>query len=100
MQLSASIFKAYDIRGIVPATINEEVAEALGRAFGTVALREGEKTVAIGRDGRLSGAALAAALKRGLVSVGLLAPVGKLRQCRDFRSGRYEWREHYYEQLH
>jgi phosphomannomutase len=71
MQLSASIFKAYDIRGIVPATINEEVAEALGRAFGTVALREGEKTVAIGRDGRLSGAALSAALKRGLMSVGL-----------------------------
>ena len=71
MQLAASIFKAYDIRGIVPATINEAVAEALGRAFGTVALREGEKTVAVGRDGRLSGAALSAALMRGLVSVGL-----------------------------
>jgi phosphomannomutase len=42
MQLSPSIFKAYDIRGVVPATLNEEVAYALGRAFGTVALREGE----------------------------------------------------------
>ena len=41
MQLSASIFKAYDIRGIVPSTLNEAVAEALGRAFGTVAARAG-----------------------------------------------------------
>ena len=71
MQLSASIFKAYDIRGIVPATINEAMAEALGRAFGTLARREGETAVAVGRDGRLSGAALSAALVRGLVAVGL-----------------------------
>jgi phosphomannomutase len=71
MQASASIFKAYDIRGIVPSTINEEVAEALGKAFGTAALREGETTVAVGRDGRLSGPALGAALIRGLVSVGV-----------------------------
>jgi phosphomannomutase len=71
MQLSASIFKAYDIRGIVPATIDEAVAEALGRAFGTVALGEGERTVAVGRDGRLSGPALSAALMRGLVAAGV-----------------------------
>ena len=71
MQLSASIFKAYDIRGIVPATIDEAVAEALGRAFGTVALKEGERTVAVGRDGRLSGPALSAALIRGLVAAGV-----------------------------
>ena len=73
MQLTASIFKAYDIRGIVPATIDEAVAEALGRAFGTVALREGETAVAVGRDGRLSGAALSAALIRGLVAAGVEA---------------------------
>ena len=54
MQLSASIFKAYDIRGVVPSTVNEVMAEALGRAFGTVARREGQMTVAVGRDGRLS----------------------------------------------
>ncbi len=71
MQASASIFKAYDIRGIVPSTINEEVAEALGKVFGTAALREGETTVAVGRDGRLSGPALSAALMRGLASVGV-----------------------------
>ena len=71
MQLSASIFKAYDIRGVVPGTINEAVAEALGMAFGTLARGEGETRVAIGRDGRLSGALLSAALARGLVAAGV-----------------------------
>ena len=71
MQLDAAIFKAYDIRGIVPAAIDEAVAEALGRAFGTVALTEGETAVAVGRDGRLSGPSLVAALIRGLVASGV-----------------------------
>jgi phosphomannomutase len=71
MQLSPSIFKAYDVRGIVPATLTEEVAEALGRAFGTFARREGEAAVAVGRDGRLSGPSLSAALVRGLVASGV-----------------------------
>ena len=71
MQVAASIFKAYDIRGIVPSTLNEGVAEALGLAFGTVAMRQGERTVAVGRDGRLSGPSMAAALIRGLVAAGV-----------------------------
>ena len=71
MQVNASIFKAYDIRGVVPSTINEEVAEALGKAFGTAALKEGEKAVAVGRDGRLSGPSLSAALIRGLTAAGI-----------------------------
>ncbi|MDO9115674.1 MAG: phosphomannomutase/phosphoglucomutase [Polaromonas sp.] len=71
MQLDASIFKAYDIRGVVPSTVNEPVAEALGRAFGSIALAQGEQTVAVGRDGRLSGPALSAALMRGLAASGV-----------------------------
>jgi phosphomannomutase len=71
MQFSPSIFKAYDVRGIVPATLNETVAEALGRAFGMMARKEGETAVAVGRDGRLSGPSLAAALVRGLQSAGV-----------------------------
>ena len=71
MQVSPSIFKAYDIRGEVPTNITEALAEALGKAFGTVALKEGEKTVAVGRDGRLSGPALSAALIRGLTAAGV-----------------------------
>jgi predicted membrane metal-binding protein len=62
MHISPSIFKAYDIRGIVPTTVHGEMARALGRAFGTLAMRQGERTVAVGRDGRLSGPMLAAAL--------------------------------------
>ncbi len=71
MQLSPAIFKAYDIRGIVPQTLNEEVARALGRAFGMAARQQGEAVVAVGRDGRRSGPALADALIQGLVDVGL-----------------------------
>ncbi len=71
MQADASIFKAYDIRGIVPATVTEAVAEGIGKAFGTVALAQGERKVAVGRDGRLSGPGLSAALVRGLVAVGI-----------------------------
>ena len=70
MQVSPSLFKAYDLRGVVPATLTVEVAEALGRAFAAKAIREGERTVAVGRDGRLSGPALSAALVRGLVAGG------------------------------
>ena len=71
MKAAASIFKAYDIRGVVGQTIDETFAEHLGRAFGSEALIAGEKAVAVGRDGRLSGPALVAALVRGLASTGL-----------------------------
>jgi phosphomannomutase len=71
MQLSPTLFKAYDIRGIVPFSLNEEVAQSLGRAFGRLAIREGERSVAVGRDGRLSGSALSRALTRGLLASGI-----------------------------
>ena len=71
MQIAASIFKAYDIRGIVPSTLNEDVARSVGRAFGQAALAEGERVVAVGRDGRLSGPALSQALMAGLVEAGV-----------------------------
>ena len=71
MNLAPSIFKAYDIRGIVPSTINEEMARGLGRAFGTAAMAEGQTTVAVGRDGRLSGPSLAEALMAGLQEAGI-----------------------------
>ena len=71
MRVDASIFKAYDIRGVVPATVTEQVAEGIGKAFGTIALRQGETTVAVGRDGRISGPSLSGALMRGLVAAGV-----------------------------
>ncbi|HEY6353974.1 MAG TPA: phosphomannomutase/phosphoglucomutase [Burkholderiaceae bacterium] len=71
MNPASSVFKAYDIRGIVGQTLDEHFAEHLGRAFGSEAVAAGESAVAIGRDGRRSGPALCAALARGLASTGL-----------------------------
>ena len=71
MQLDPSSFKAYDIRGVVGKSIDADFAEQLGRAFGSEAVLAGEKAVAVGRDGRLSGSRLSAALIRGLASTGL-----------------------------
>ncbi|HSN33654.1 MAG TPA: phosphomannomutase/phosphoglucomutase [Ideonella sp.] len=71
MLFDASIFKAYDIRGVVGRTIDESFAEHLGRAFGSEALARGERAIVVGRDGRLSGPSLCRALIRGLASTGL-----------------------------
>ena len=71
MHISPSIFKAYDVRGIVPSTLNADVARALGRAFGMAARQAQQTTVAVGRDGRLSGPTLSQALIAGLMDVGV-----------------------------
>ncbi len=71
MHTDASCFKAYDIRGVVGKSLDETFAEHLGRAFGSAARAAGERAVAVGRDGRLSGPMLAKALIRGLASTGL-----------------------------
>lgn len=65
-EISKSIFRAYDIRGIVGESITPEVIETLGRAIGSVAQEQGEKTIITARDGRLSGPVLAEALHKGL----------------------------------
>ena len=69
--LSPSIFKAYDIRGIIGKTLDADVAHSIGLAFGSAALAKGEHTVVIGRDGRLSGPSLITALAQGLQSAGV-----------------------------
>ncbi len=71
MQVSPHIFKAYDIRGVVPDALHPDMAQALGRAFGARALAEGETVVAVGRDGRLSSPELARALIHGLRQAGV-----------------------------
>ncbi len=64
------IFKAYDIRGVVGKTLTPAVVRAVGQGLGTLALESGRTRVAIGRDGRLSGPELAAALSDGLRAAG------------------------------
>jgi phosphomannomutase / phosphoglucomutase len=68
--LPPEIFKAYDIRGIVGTTLTPRVVHAIGRAVGTLAQERGCDTVVTGRDGRLSGPALAAALADGIRASG------------------------------
>lgn len=70
-KIPSSIFKAYDIRGIVGDTLNPELVYAIGRAFGSEALEQGEKHVYVGRDGRLSGPELLQALISGLCASGI-----------------------------
>jgi phosphomannomutase/phosphoglucomutase len=69
--LSKTIFKAYDIRGVIGSTLDAGIARKIGQAFGTAALAKGERKVAIGRDGRLSGPELTAALAEGLQDAGV-----------------------------
>jgi phosphomannomutase/phosphoglucomutase len=71
VSLSKTIFKAYDIRGVIGSTLDAGVAKSIGQAFGRAALAKGERKVAIGRDGRLSGLDLAAALAEGLRDAGV-----------------------------
>jgi phosphomannomutase/phosphoglucomutase len=69
--LSKSIFKAYDIRGVIGTTLDAGVARQIGQAFGRAVLAKGERRVVIGRDGRLSGPELASALAQGLQAAGV-----------------------------
>ena len=69
--LPAEIFKAYDIRGIVGRTLTPQVTELIGQAIGSEARVRGQTAIAIGRDGRLSGPELAAALARGIQASGI-----------------------------
>ncbi len=71
LPLPREIFKAYDIRGIVGKTLTPDITRQIGRAFGSEARLRGLPTVAIGRDGRLSGPALSEALCEGLRSTGM-----------------------------
>ena len=67
----AEIFKAYDIRGVVGRTLTEDGVRQIGRALGSEALERGQSAIAIGRDGRLSGPSLSAALAEGLCASGM-----------------------------
>lgn len=67
MQVNPSIFKAYDIRGIYPTDLNEQVAYLVGRAFATFL---NVNRVLVGHDMRLSGPSLLAEVTRGLTDQG------------------------------
>ncbi len=69
--ISQSIFKAYDIRGVIGKTLDADTARSIGRAFGSEVRAQGGDAVVVARDGRLSGPELIAALSDGLRSAGV-----------------------------
>lgn len=72
MAISQTIFRQYDVRGIVGQDLTEEVAYGLGRGYAALlAARDVKGAVAVGRDNRPSGTALRDALVRGLTECGV-----------------------------
>lgn len=75
VEVNSSIFRAYDIRGIYPSTINEKVAYLIGRAFVKFLsqkpkVKSQKLNIVVGRDARLSSPALFKSLIKGLISQG------------------------------
>lgn len=70
INIDRSMFRAYDIRGIVDENLTEEAVHAIGRAIGSEAFDAEEQTVIVARDGRLSGPKLLSKLKQGILETG------------------------------
>jgi phosphomannomutase len=70
--IDPTILREYDIRGIVGTSLTSDGVRALGRAFGSIVVRGGGTTVAVGYDGRISSPELETALVEGLVATGLV----------------------------
>lgn len=71
INLPKEIFKAYDIRGIVEQSLTIENIKLIGQAIGTEAGHRGLDSIAVARDGRLSGPSLAKSLIEGLMASGM-----------------------------
>ncbi|HOX72890.1 MAG: phosphomannomutase/phosphoglucomutase [Dokdonella sp.] len=70
VSINRSIFRAYDIRGVLGQTLTNDIARQIGRAIGSEAQERGLREIVVGRDGRLSGPDLSAALIDGLRAAG------------------------------
>ena len=66
MDLCKTIFREYDIRGVYPEQLNEEVSYLIGRAFATKLISLNKNKMIVGYDNRLSSASLEKNLVRGL----------------------------------
>jgi phosphomannomutase/phosphoglucomutase len=69
--IAANIFRAYDIRGITPEPLGANAAYLIGRALAAAAVARNLTTIAVARDGRLSGADLLSALAAGICDSGV-----------------------------
>ena len=68
--INQNIFRGYDIRGVVPTDINEDIAYTIGCSYGSYLLDKGYIECIIGHDNRISSPALASALIEGIISTG------------------------------
>jgi phosphomannomutase/phosphoglucomutase len=71
MQVTKSIFREYDIRGIYPEEINEDVINQIARAISIKCVQENVSKICVGRDGRLSGESLLSSLSSSLSDYGI-----------------------------
>ena len=71
MEITKSIFREYDIRGIYPDEINEAVVDQIAKAISIKCNKENVAEICVGRDGRLSGESLLAVLSKSLSSYGI-----------------------------
>ena len=71
MQVTKSIFREYDIRGIYPEEINEDVVNQIARAISIKCEQENVSKICVGRDGRLSGESLLSSLSSSLSDYGI-----------------------------
>ncbi len=71
LALNPTIFRAYDIRGVVDVDLDESIYTRLGQAVGTIFVRQGRRRIAVARDARLSSPRFHAALIGGLRSTGM-----------------------------
>jgi len=71
MQITKSIFREYDIRGIYPEQINEDVINQISKAISIKCEQENVSKICVGRDGRLSGESLLSSLSSSLSNYGI-----------------------------
>ena len=71
MEIARSIFREYDIRGIYPKEINENVIEQIAKAISIKCIKNNISEICVGRDGRLSGESLLNSLSNSLSSYGI-----------------------------
>jgi phosphomannomutase/phosphoglucomutase len=69
--LERSIFRAYDIRGVIGSNLDAGIARLIGEVIGTILVEKGLKGIVVGYDGRLSSVSLSDGLIEGLVSTGV-----------------------------
>ncbi|MBQ1813197.1 MAG: phosphomannomutase/phosphoglucomutase [Bacilli bacterium] len=69
--INKNIFREYDIRGVYPIDIDEDVSYTIGKAYGTYIKKLGENMCLVGHDNRISSSTINHALTEGILSTGV-----------------------------